>query len=348
MVAKYLDVVTLSDVFIALCFVVSGVALGWIAERILLRRLKRPVEGVRTRADEIVVQSLHGMPLLWLVLAGIYGALRYLAISAAALTIIHKGLLIFALFSVTVVAARIAGAFAGSYSRKAIGADRSVSIFINAVRLSVYLLGLLMTLQSVGVTIAPILTALGVGGLAVALAMQDTLSNLFAGLQIVAVRKIKIGEYIKLDSGQDGYVTDITWRYTELLSPSNNTILVPNAKLANAVVTNFYQPKRELGASLDVTVRFGSDLDKVERVSLEVANEVAKTVSGVARDIKPGVAFGSLTDLGVRFSIDFQVKEYNDQWRVKHELIKRLQTRFEQEGIQFASLCVLPQRDPRT
>jgi small-conductance mechanosensitive channel len=86
----------------------------------------------------------------------------------------------------------------------------------------------------------------------------------------------------------------------------------------------------------------------VERVSLEVANEVAKTVSGVARDIKPGVAFGSLTDLGVRFSIDFQVKEYNDQWRVKHELIKRLQTRFEQEGIQFASLCVLPQRDPRT
>ncbi|HEY3296466.1 MAG TPA: mechanosensitive ion channel family protein [bacterium] len=337
MISKYLDVVTLSDIFIALSFVLGGIALGWIAERILLRRLSKLAERTPTKIDDVVIASLRGMPLFWFILAGIYGALRYLAISGPVLANIHKALLIVGLFSLTVVAARIAGSFAGAYSRKAIGAERSVSIFINAVRLSVYLLGLLMILQSVGISIAPILTALGVGGLAVALALQDTLSNLFAGLQIIAVRKVKIGEYIRLDTGQDGYVTDITWRYTEILSPAGNTILVPNAKLVNAIVTNYYQPKKDLGASLEVTVKFGSDLQKVEQISLDVAKDVAATVPGMVPGAQPAVMYVSFTDLGVRYSIGFQVKEFNDQGAIKHALIKRLQQRFEKEGIQFAS-----------
>jgi small-conductance mechanosensitive channel len=254
------------------------------------------------------------------------------------LAIVHKAIVFLLMFSVTVILARIASTVAGNYSRKAVGAERSVSIFVNFIRLSVYLVGLMVTLQWMGVSVAPILTALGVGGLALALALQDTLSNLFAGLQIVAVRKVKIGQYVKLDSGADGYVTDITWRYTEILSPANNTILVPNSKLANAIVTNFYSPDKALVASLEVTVRYGSDLAKVERLSLDIAKEVAAATSGMVPNTVPGVTFSRLTDLGIVYFISFQVQEYNDQFRLKHELIKRLQQRFSEEGIQFAQV----------
>jgi len=311
---------------------------GWVLERIVLARLRALAARTPTPTDDIVLRALRWMPISWLTLAGCYSALRYLAISAEGLAVVHKVIIVLVIFSFTVVAARIAGSLAGIYSRKAVGAERSVSIFVNAIRLSVYLIGLLVTLQWVGVSIAPMLTALGVGGLAVALALQDTLSNLFAGLQIVAVRKVKIGQYIKLDTGQEGYISDITWRYTEILSPGSNTILVPNAKLANAIVTNFYSPQKELYAALDVTVKFGSDLDKVERLSLEVAKEAGSAVAGTVPDVPASVTFSQLTDLGVRYTISLRIQEYRYQYSLKHELIKRLQQRFENEGIQFASL----------
>jgi small-conductance mechanosensitive channel len=334
--SKYCDVVTLSDAFAAFCFILGGMAVGWILERYVLKRLSKLAARTTTQADDAILRALKWMPLLWLTLSGVYGALRYLSIPSKTLPAVHESLLILALFSVTVVAARIAGSLAGTYSRKAIGAERSVSIFINAVRLSVYLLGLLMTLQTVGISITPILTALGVGGLAVALALQDTLANLFAGLQIVAVRKVKIGQYIRLDSGQDGYVADITWRYTEILSLTNNTILVPNAKLVNAIVTNFNSPDKELGTSLEVTVKFGSDLTRVEQISLEVAREVAGSVKGIVAGAEPAVLFTQFTDWGVRYIIAFRIEEFGVQAPAKHELIKRLQRRFGEAGIEFA------------
>ena len=105
------------------------------------------------------------------------------------------------------------------------------------------------------------LTALGVGGLAVALALQDTLGNLFAGLQIVASKQVRPGDYLLLESGQEGSVTDIAWRYTTLRTQSNNLVVVPNAKLGQSIITNFQLPDQPLSVIIEFGVAYSSDLE---------------------------------------------------------------------------------------
>jgi len=138
----------------------------------------------------------------------------------------------------------------------------------------IYLIGFLVALDYLGVSITPLITALGVGGLAVALALQDTLSNLFSGLNILMTRKIRPGDFIRLDTGEEGVVCDITWRNTTIRALENNMVIVPNGKLGGAIVTNTHLPEKEMGLFVPVTVAFDNDLALVERVTLEVAREV--------------------------------------------------------------------------
>jgi small-conductance mechanosensitive channel len=105
---------------------------------------------------------------------------------------------------------------------------------VNLTKIVVFAVGILTILETLGIPIIPLFTALGIGGLAVALGLQDTLSNLFAGIQVIAAKQIRPGDYVKLELGEEGYVTDITWRYTTIRSSPNNRIIVPNAKVSSA------------------------------------------------------------------------------------------------------------------
>ncbi len=124
-----------------------------------------------------------------------------------------------------------------------------ISLLRNLTATLVYALGLLIVLDYLKISITPLITALGVGGLAVALALQDTLSNLFAGIHILATRKVRSGDYIKLESGEEGYVRDITWRNTAIEVLAGNLVIVPNNKVASAIVTNFDLPAQAMGPS---------------------------------------------------------------------------------------------------
>ncbi len=118
----------------------------------------------------------------------------------------------------------------------------SSSIFKTLALIIVGLVGLLIVLDELGIAIAPIITALGVGGLAVALSLQDTLANLFAGLHILMSRNIRSGDYLRLASGEEGYVQDITWRNTTLRELSDNLVIVPNKKMTETILRNFSLP----------------------------------------------------------------------------------------------------------
>ena len=142
------------------------------------------------------------------------------------------------------------------------------------------ILGLLVILNGLGLSITPMLTALGVGGLAIALALQDTLANLFAGFYLTVAKQIRIGNYIRLSSGEEGYLVDIDWRASRLRQLSNNTVLIPNAKLSQSIVTNYHLPEQELAVVIEASVDYGSDLDKVERITVEVGRDVMRTVPG--------------------------------------------------------------------
>jgi small-conductance mechanosensitive channel len=189
-----------------------------------------------------------------------------------------------------------------------------------------------------GIQIAPLITALGVGGLAVALALQDTLANFFAGLNIMATKQIKPGDYIRLDGGQEGIVYDISWRTTLLRVPRNQFIIVPNTKLAQSIVSNFnVSDEHALSLPVTVSVAYGSDLAKVERIAVDAAREVSKRMEGSLPDAEPVVRFHTFADLGIRLDVIIRARRFTDQGVLRHELIKVLTQRFNAEGIQIPS-----------
>ena len=201
------------------------------------------------------------------------------------------------------------------------------------MQIAVFVVGGLIVVQTVGISITPLLTALGVGGIAVALALQDTLSNLFSGLHILASRQVKIGDYIKLSTGEEGYVADISWRNTSIRALSNNMYVVPNLVMASSIITNYDQPQREMAVLVNVGVGYESDLKKVERVTVEVGREVMKEVAGGVPEFEPFIRYNTFGDFAIGFTVILRGKEFVDQYMIKHEFVKRLHERYNQEGI---------------
>ena len=209
----------------------------------------------------------------------------------------------------------------------------SSSILGNIIRVIVYCLGIILILHNFGIAIAPMVTALGVGGLAVALALQSTLSNLFAGLQIIASGKINIGDFVQLENGQKGFIRDITWRNTAIETNQNNFVIVPNSKMADSIIENFFLVNKEITFHILAGVGYESDLDKVEKVSIEVAKEILEKYTGGVKDFQPFVRLYNFGDSSIDLKIFLHVKEYADQFLITSEFIKALQKRYRAEGI---------------
>src|SRR5262249_27667427 len=128
------------------------------------------------------------------------------------------------------------------------------------------LVGALWLLHVFGFDITAVWGALGVGGLAVALALQDTLTNFFAGFYVSIAGQVRIGDFIRLESGQEGYVADIAWRSTMLRTLSNNLVVIPNNKLAQSIVTNYHLPEKSILLAMKIGVAYDSDPSQVEQV----------------------------------------------------------------------------------
>ncbi|PYS54356.1 MAG: mechanosensitive ion channel protein MscS [Acidobacteria bacterium] len=316
-------------------FLLAGYAFGRIFDRWIVRRLKRIARKSESKADDILLDSIGSVTIIWFSLIGAYAAIASATLPADFAGLLNRTIKIAFIASGTLFVARLAVGYVNLYAARVSGVLPSTTIFSNLTRVLVCLIGLLITLQTLGISITPILTALGVGGLAVALALRDTLSNLFSGLQIVASGQVRPGDFIKLDSGEEGYVVDVTWRNTTIRELSNNTIIVPNSNLASSRVRNFNQPAKELAVQVQMGVSYDSDLIKVERVTIEVARDVMRTVPGGIRDFEPFIRYHTFSDFSIDFTVIMRGMEFVDQYLIKHEFVKRLHERYKTEKIEI-------------
>ena len=311
-------------------------ATGWLAERVVFRILRRWAAKTATDLDDMVVQALRGPVMLWVVMLGLHLAAQSSNLPDRITGLVAKTLLALWIISLTLVASRLSGKLVKRFGASASGALPVTTITQSVASIAVAILGLLILLNTLGISVTPILTALGVGGLAVALALQDTLSNLFAGFYMSLAGQVRAGDYVKLASGEEGYVTDITWRSTTLRALANNLIVVPNAKLAQAILTNYSLPERRMSLSISICVGYDSDPDRVERVLIEEALCAAGYVPGLLAEPAPFVRF--IPGFGAS-SLDFtlicQVAEFTDQYLAQHEIRKRVLKRFREERIEI-------------
>lgn len=334
MVANWKELVRPAALFAAV------LVLGWVFHRIVFGRLRRWAASTKTRIDDILIDSFHGPFLLWILILAINLATEYSSLPRAVTRWSGKLLLALWIISLTMVLARLSGRMIRVYSSKLEGALPVGTLTEVFASLAIGILGALTLLQQVfEVDIKAILAALGVGGLAVALALQDTLSNLFAGFYVSVARQIRIGDFIKIEAGQSGYVQDIGWRSTTLEESAGNLIFIPNNKLSQSIVTNYHLPKRRTAVAITVPVAFTSDPSQVERILTEIVSAAAEEVPGLLKDPAPWVrlipGFG---ETSMDFTLSCHVAEYADQFLVQHELRKRIVLRFHEERIAFRSV----------
>jgi small-conductance mechanosensitive channel len=306
---------------------------GYLVGAIALSRVARWVPGPRHHVARDALHMLRARLPWWSLLIGVWLAGGYWPLTPEGRLLLDRMVFVVGAISVTLAVAAVATRLVDGYGMVIAPALPVTSLTRNIAWSMVAILGLLVVLNGLGLSITPMLTALGIGGLAVALALQEPLANFFAGLFITLAGQIRIGDYVKLDSGQEGYVVDFSWRSTRLRMLANNLVIVPNAKLAQAVVVNYHLPSQDLAVLVEVGVDYGSDLQHVERVVTEVGREIMVQVTGGVPVFEPFVRYHTFADSSINFTVILRGREFVDQYLIKHEFIKRLQARFEQEGI---------------
>ncbi|HSE92834.1 MAG TPA: mechanosensitive ion channel family protein [Methylomirabilota bacterium] len=300
----------------------------------LLRRLSVRASGLTAFAQSVRVPSL-----LWCLVLGLYAAIEVASESqhlprrlSEQLSLLLEVAIV---VSVTITVAGVVSTAIRRAGERALGGPVT-GLAQTAARGLVLIIGGLVLLGALGIEITPILTALGVGGLAVALALQDTLSNLFAGMHLLADRPIRVGDYVKIAADVEGFVVDVGWRSTRVRMLANNVVVVPNKKVAESIITNYDLPESRMSLLVPVGVSYASEPDHVERVLVEETLAAAKEVPGLLAEPAPFVrlipGFG---DSSLNFTLICQVATFVDQYAAQHELRKRILARFRQEGIEI-------------
>ena len=317
-------------------FVLGGVALGYLMERLVVTRLHKLTMGTRFTWDDLLVESIRWLPTVWLSAAGVYLASTLGDKPAWVIPIVSNVLTVTLIGSVAVGGMRLAKGVVESVSAASKGSVGSPSLVVNLAQGAVAVLGLFIILQNLGIDITPLITALGIGGLAVALALQDTLGNLFAGVQIILSRQIRPRDYVQLSSGEEGWVTDVRTRNTTIQTfPDGNLVSVPNSLLASASVKNFNLPRPALWVTVGVGISYDSDLEHVERVALGVARGVLNELEGGVPGEDPVFFFNAFADSSINFEVRMMVRDFRSQGPIRHEFIKRLHRKFGDEGIEI-------------
>jgi len=288
-----------------------------------------------TNEDSLFLQAVRVPSMLWCVVLGLFVALEMADLPprmASQIQIVLESAII---LSVTITVAGVLGSIVAAASERRALAVAVTGLFRTAVRLTVLVIGGLVLLSSLGIAITPILTALGVGGLAIALALQDTLANLFAGLHLLADRPIRVGDYVRLSvENVEGHVLDVGWRSTRIRMLQNNVVVVPNKRVAESVITNFDLDETRTGMSIRVAVGYDADPDQVERALVEEARAAVGQVPGLLGDPPPVArlipGFG---EYSLDFTLTCQTRRIVDQFLVQHELRKRILKRLRADGI---------------
>ena len=325
------------------CILAFSFAVGVVLNRMLTQKLERRVKASESEMMELFFRALRGVPIYLSVVTGLYWIVTTSSLPAGLERIFSYVLFAMIVFSVTRVCERT---LSGFIRMKFSGSgDMTQSTLLDTIfRVAIYASGALIILDYFNISIAPIMAAMGVGGMAVAFGVRETLENIFSGLQLIISKQMRVNDYIKLSTGDEGRVIDINWRYITVMPPTeSNVVVIPNKVIANAVTTNYSQPRDDIIVVVPIGVSYDSDLEQVERVTVEVARDLMIKVDGYEpkfdsegidrNKLAPVVRFQCFNDSSIDFNAVMHVETFTNQYLLKHEFIKAITKRYREEGI---------------
>lgn len=329
----------MSSLFIALsvyaAVLVAAFGAGLVIERAARAFFRRHAERTRTDWDDwLATEGFHLVPSL---LLAVFATRILMALRPPADTV--EPLVTTGLQVVLVLAAIRVGVdlgFATLRIRQQRLGLQGVSILRNTLVGVALTVGVLVVLDQLGISVAPLLATLGVGALALALALQPTLGNIFAGIQMVAAGQFQIGDFLRVnDAGVEGYVTDIGWRTTTLRTLLDNYVVIPNSRLADSVLTNLHTPNPRVRLSIGVGVHYDTDLEEAERIAREVIREVQDQTEGGVSGFEGDIRWTAFGDSAITFDAILQARKPLDRFAVASAFIKRLHRRYNEADIEI-------------
>ena len=325
------------------CILVFAFCVGVAVNQMLTKKLAGHVKASESEIMEIFFRALKGVPIYLCMVTGLYWVVTTSSLPKSLEDFFSCILFTMIIFSITRVCERtLSGFIRMKFSDSS---DLTQSTLLDTIfRVAIYASGVLVVLDYFEISIAPIVATLGLGSMAIGLGLKETLENIFSGLQIIISKQIRVNDYIKLSTGDEGRVTDINWRYITVMPPSeSNVVVIPNKIIAGSVTSNFSQPRDDIIVVVPIGVGYESDLELVEHVTVEVARELQIKIdgyqphfdeNGIDRNkLAPVVRYQKFNDSSIDFNAVMHVQTFTNQYLLKHEFIKEITKRYRVEGI---------------
>ena len=213
--------------------------------------------------------------------------------------------------------------------------DRLLPPLRRILPLVTYSVGTLFALSALGIPISPIWAGLGIGGIAVALAVQPTLANFFAGTYVVTEGELNIGNYIELENGPAGYVAEVGWRSTKIRTMFNNLVIIPNSRMAESIVTNYNSPTPAISIMVYCGISYDSDLDHVQEVIMSASEKLVAESSNAIHDVAPWFGFERFDDSNIAFWVFIQATDRLASFALTSDLVKTIHRTLREAGVEI-------------
>jgi small-conductance mechanosensitive channel len=318
--------------------VIAGcLGLGWVMEKQVIGQLLKISREKNFRFSEGILRSIRGLSFLWFGILGVSIAISLpnLPLFPAIISFLKQGLLVVFLASATLVVAQVSVEILRVYTTGEDGISPLTTLFEFLAKVVIFSCGFLIILGSIGISITPLLTAFGIGGVSLGLALQGTLANLMSGITIITSKKVRVGDYIQLKTGESGYVRDVELKYTVIEEITKNLLVLPNTQILSSSFRNYSLPDRALLIPVEIGISYDSDLETVEKITLEVAREVSSPPQADRVSYQPFIRYAKFDYYSVSLTVYLAVieEEFFDHLTIQHKFIKRLHRRYREAGI---------------
>lgn len=308
-----------------------------IFDLFIKKYLSKLAKKTKTDIDDIILKLVAKPLFVIIILVGFYFSLKVLSVIAPYFALIDGIFTIAVTLLIALIFSKSLSFFINRLFKVQKRFEKTPKLISKIVTVMVYLIAFLYILSYFKIEVTPIIATLGLGGLAVGLALQNTLSNFIAGLQIISDKPINVGDFIEIQGANiSGHVEDIGWRSTRIQTPQNAIIIVPNLKLAESIIINNSPPDHEMTLQVQVGVAYDSDLKKVEEVTVDVAKKIQETVPGAVKTFEPFIQYHTFGDSNINFTVNLRLETFVDNSLVRHEFIKALKERYDKEKIEIS------------
>jgi len=305
------------NVYLKFLFVlVVTLIIAYLAKFVFRKVLKPLTKKTETKVDDLIIKSISSIVFYVVLVLGIKYGLQYFELKTTIYNNLINTLLV---IIVSLLMIRIVNNFfkhwaeEWRYKTKTTTDERIIPLLQKIVKAVIIILAVVFIFSAWNINISPLLATAGIAGLAIGLAVKDSLANILGGLQLVLDKTFKVGDKVELESGEMGVILDIGLRSTKLKTYDNEIIHIPNGTLANAKIKNFTQPDFSIRVNVEFGVVYGSDPEKVRQVVVEAL----KKIDEVLENPEPVVEFKKMSDFSLDFIARAWVKEYTQAYSMK-------------------------------